>query len=503
VTPTPAETLRTRCVRIWRTHLRRRWPWLAAVAVALIALVGLLRDPIAGALWPEARTEALRQQAEAALAAGRLTAADGSGARELFEAGIAIDPDRAELQAGLARVALAAVAEAERAVDEGRFVDANRHLTLARSLSAPRARFEAASERLRQREAAVAGIDRLLADAERARQEGRLEGASNAALPLYRRVLDLQPNHLRALEGREDALGALLQQAREALRHGALGEGAAKIAVVAGYDSGHVDLADAQTESVERVRRRVDTDLRAGRLARAADGARQWRATGLDVPAAEQALARIAAAHAQRARRHAADFRFDHARRELDAAQTLAGESAELREIRRELERKARAGGSKTPTAEQRRRARVLLREAEAAEARGDWLTPPGDSAYDKLRAARALAPDEPAVARAAQRLLPRVRECFDQELRDNRLQRARVCLDARAALEGDGRALAQARRALAMRWLAVGDERIGRGELDSAQAALDAARALDAKTPGLSEFAARVKTAKASTQAP
>jgi hypothetical protein len=487
-------------------HLRRRWPYLAAVAAGLIVLAALLREPIADALWPEARAEALRLRAEAALATGRLTATDGSGARELFEAGIAIDPDRAELQAGLARVALAAVAEAERAVNEGRFVDANRHLALARSLSAPRARFEAAAELLRQREAAVAGIDRLLADAERARQEGRLEGASNAALLLYRRVLDLQPRNLRALEGREDALGALLQQAREALHRGALSEGAAKIAVAVEYDSGHVDLADAQTamaESVERVRRRVETDLRAGRLARAADGARQWRATGLDVPAAEQALARIAAVHTQRALRGAADFRFDEARRELDAAQALAGETVELREIRHELERKARVGGSKAPTAEQRRRARALLREAEAAEVRGDWLTPPGDSAYDKLRAARALAPDEPAVARAAQRLLPRVRECFDRELRDNRLQRARVCLDARAALEGDSRGLSQARRALAMRWLAVGDERIGRGELDGAQAALDAALALDAKTPGLAEFVARVKAAKASTQAP
>ncbi len=149
------------------------------------------------------------------------------------------------------------------------------------------------------------------------------------------------------------------------------------------------------------------------------------------------------------------------------------------------------------------RRARAWVIEAEAAEARGDWLTPPGDSAYDKLRAARALAPEDPTVTRAMRRQLSKLRACFDNELRDNRLQRARVCLDARAVLEGESRDLVKARRALALRWLAVGDERIGRGEIDGAQAALDAARALDAKAPGLDEFALRMRAAKASTQTP
>ncbi len=487
---------------------------MAAFALA----AALLRDPIADALWPEARAEALRRQAEAALAAGRLTAADGSGARELYAAGMAIDPDRAELQTGLAQVALAAVAQARRAVAEGRFADAHRQLALARSLSAPRAQTEAVAERLREREAAVAGIDGLLADAERARRDGRLDDAADTALPLYQRVLDLQPQNLRALEGREDALSELLQRARADLQRDALADGAAKIAAAARYDRGHIDFADAQTllaETVERMRRRAESDLRAGRLARAADGFRQWQvagqamgqaigqAIGQDQAAAEQALARVADAYAERSRRAAADFRFDEARRELTAAQAIVGDTPALRELRRELERKTRIAIAKTPSTAERRRARALLVEGEAAEARGDWLTPPGDSAYDKLRAARALAPDEPAVKRAAERLLPRVRVCFDDELRDNRLQRARACLDARAALEGDSRALMQAKRQLALRWLAVGDERIARGEIEGAQAAIDAARALDANTPGLVEFSARVQAAKASPQSP
>ena len=75
----------------------------------MVALILLLRGPIADRLWPVANAEALRQQAEAALQQGRLSAEDGSGARELFEAAVAIDPDRAELRSGLSRVAQAAV----------------------------------------------------------------------------------------------------------------------------------------------------------------------------------------------------------------------------------------------------------------------------------------------------------------------------------------------------------------------------------------------------------
>ncbi|TXI49978.1 MAG: hypothetical protein E6Q50_05265 [Lysobacter sp.] len=489
-----------------RLRLRPYAPWLAALlAVAALTSV-LFRDRIADALWPEARAEALRQQASAALAAGRLTAADGSGARELYEAGMAIDPDRAELRAGLAAVALAAATRAGRAVDQGRFVEAHRDLALARELSAPRALTDAVAERLREREAAVAGIDTWLAQADRARQAGRLHGEADAALPLYRRILDLQPQHLRALEGREDALSDWLRRAHDDLRRGDVIAAAAKIAIAADYDHGHVELPEAQSAlalAAERARRRADADLRAGRLERAAEGFRQWRAGGSEIAAADDALARVAQAHVQRARAAAADFRFDAAARELDASQALVGETAELRDLRRDIERKARTHPIKTPTAADLRRARRLLNEAEAAEARGDWLTPPGDSAYDKLRAARALAPDDPAVARAMRRLLPKARACFEQHLRDNSLQRARVCMDAHVALGGDARTATQARRALAMRWLAVGDERLSRGELDGAQAALDAARGLDAKTPGIGEFAERVRAAGATTQTP
>lgn len=493
---------RNRTFRHLAASLRAHWPWTLAAAVVLVALVLALRGPIAERLWPVAEAEALRRQAEVAMQQGRLSADDGSGARELYEAAIAIDPDRAELRSGLSRVAQAAVQQARSAAGRGAFAEAHRQLRLARALSAPRAQTDAVAEILRRREAAVAGIDDLLRAAEAARAAGRLDGAADAALPLYRRVLELQPQQLKALEGREDALETMLQSARDALKRGELAEGAAAIATVEDYDRGHADLPDAQAllaQVADDVRRRADRDLRAGRLARAADGYRQWQASGADAQAAKDALAEVARVHVRDAREAAADFRFDRAKAALDAAQSLTPDLAELAPAREALQRAERARSHAGPALSPRiaqRRVRALLDEAAAAESRGDWLTPPGDSAYDKLRAARSLAPDDAGVRRASARMLPRVRDCFENELRDNRLQRARVCLDARIALEGESRISAEARSRLARRWVAVGEERLGAGDLDGARAAHDAARGLDPRVPELAAFAERLRAA-------
>ena len=76
--------------RDWRSW----WPMAAAtIGVALILLL-VVRQPLADWLWPDTRAQALREEAAAALAAGHLSAEDGSGARELYEAALAMDPDR-------------------------------------------------------------------------------------------------------------------------------------------------------------------------------------------------------------------------------------------------------------------------------------------------------------------------------------------------------------------------------------------------------------------------
>ncbi|NUS39038.1 MAG: hypothetical protein HOQ02_08445, partial [Lysobacter sp.] len=216
--------------------------WFGPVALVVLLLATLLlayRKPLADRLFPDTRAQALLAQAGHALAQGRLSSADGRGARELYQAALAIDPDRNDARAGLARVGTAALAQAGRDIAAGRYSDAHAHVQLAREVSMPRAQVERMATRLREREAAQIGIASLLARAAAARTAHHLDDGPEAALPLYERVLVLQPDRVEALEGREDAIADLLQQARAALQHGALGDAATLIASARRYDAGH------------------------------------------------------------------------------------------------------------------------------------------------------------------------------------------------------------------------------------------------------------------------
>jgi len=491
-----------------RQLLRNGWAWLLAAGLLMVVAGVAVRRPLGDWLWPETRAHALRDAAVQALARGHLSAADGSGARELYEAAIAIDPDRSEARSGLVAVGRAALRQAEVALREHRFALAHQHLALARELSVPRAETDGFARRLREREAGAAGIERLLALAAQARAEGRLDGGDGAALPLYRRVLALQPERVEALEGREDALTEYLQQAWRLLRRDEVADAARIADAAAGYDRGHADLPDLRAELnrvLEALHARAARDLRRGALERAASAYATLHEADPGDPAVSQGRAALASAWAGRAERAAADFDFAAADRALRQARAQDPKSAAIAQAQRRIadsrKAQARLGAGITPAAGRAdpRRVERLLREAAAAEARGDLLAPPGESAFDKLRAARALAPDDAAVRRAQRRLAPAARQCFERELPRNDLGRARGCLDAWTMLEGEGDAVRLARRRLARRWLAVGDERLGAGELASASAALRQAEAIDARVPGLGDFRERLRAASAS----
>ncbi len=501
----PAARVRRGRARRYFERMREwDWRWILALLLFLVALLFVLRQPLADWLWPQTRAERLRQQAQQALAAGHLTAPDGSGARELYAAALALDPDRADARAGLDRVGQAALAQARAAIARRQFERAHAALELAESLSVPRAQASAVREQLRRNEAASVGIDELLQQAQAARAAGNLDG-EGGALPLYRRVLDLEPDRTEALEGREDTLADLLQQARARLAAGNLVAATVIVRSVQQADAGHVELPDMLSDlgrEAERRRRVADRALRRGRF----DEALQEYGAALLVnpedPEALRGVQSVAAAHARRAGRLAADYRFDEAEAELQAARKIAGNAAPPPAIAEAQQHIARArqaqrqGASAGPSAAQRRRVAQLLAEAAQAQARGDLLTPPGDSAFDKVRAAQSIAPQDPGVRVASARMVPAAAQCFTEALRGNRLVRAGACLDARRVLEGESAAVRAGRSELAQRWIELGDQRLGAGEIRGAQAALEAARSLDAGAEGLAALAERVRTA-------
>lgn len=479
-------------------------PWRRRLAIAGgVLLAGALlffwRQPLGDWLWPQPRAEQLRLRAEQALQAGRLSAADGSGARELYEAALALDPDQRAARAGLAKVARAALARAQAALEAGREDAIAADLQLAQALQAPQAEIARVQARWQARRAAHADIPALLARAQAAQRAGHLDDGPQAALPLYQQVLALAPRNLAAAEGREDALAQLLQPAHAALAAGDVAAVAARIRRAEAFDPGHPDLP-ALRAGLARVLERRQYVLRQALVRRQlAAAATQCLALRRDAPEAEPAECRAALVDALLARVQRTSARGDAAaaRAALQQAETLAG-AADPR-LRGEAARLAAPGAQPAPL-DHRTRARVrhLLQQAARAQARGDWLTPPGESAWDRLRAARALAPADPAVVAAIHALGPAARRCQAQALRDNRLAQAGTCLDAwRQADPRAQAALATAARALAERWLAVADERLQAGEPERAQQAWARAAALDPQTPGLEALAQRLRRAR------
>ncbi|MFT3896912.1 MAG: hypothetical protein QM719_04345 [Thermomonas sp.] len=483
----------------WRLWAQRA----AALALWLLLSLPLLRVAALDRLWPQDQVLELLEHAQDALDAGRLTAADGSGARELYTAAIAMDPDRGEAREGLVEVARAALAQAKDATAYDRFADARRLLDLARELEAPRAEIEPVADALRKRESSRLGIDALLKAAAAARTAGRLDGKPDAALPLYAKVLSLQPERIEAIEGREDSLADLLQQARGLLDAGKLAEAAALISTARGYDAGHVDLPETEAafaRSRDALQAQADAALRRNKLNVAERDYRRIAALPDATASARQGLRAVSLAQVRNAEKASADFRFDEANAALDRAQAIDPATPGLREARAHLARARIAQRESHPArgnvASRHREVQRLLAEAAAAEARGDLLTPPGESAFDRLRVARSLAPDDKAVIAASKRLLPAAWQCQRAQLQANSLARSRACLDAAAALGADRSEVNRARRALALRWVDVGEERLRGGSVAAAAQAVEEARRLDASTPGIEELQERVKVA-------
>ncbi|WP_421567616.1 hypothetical protein [Stenotrophomonas sp. PD6] len=471
-------------VQAWQA--RRIWRWALLLAVLLFAALVLVRRPLANWFWNEPQVEQLLDRGDRALAAGRLTAADGSGAREWYQAALALDGDRPQARAGLARTGQAALQQARDAVAAGEPEAAQRALALARELQVPQRDADAVARLLREHQHNGAGFGVLLGRAEAALEAQRLDGSDDSALPLFQQALALAPNHLRALEGREDALSDLLQKARDAAARGDVAQSAALLQRARGFDAGHVDLPASEAAlnaALEQRQRQGQVALKRQHWTDAAADFQAVLAARPDDPAAQQGLQQVIDALLAAATREAADFRFGPAEQALQAAQTLGASERALVAARQAMAQARQAERAlKTPAATPARRAQSLAKLLEnfaEAEARGDFLTPPGRSAYDALREAQALAPRDARVRAAAQRLLPATRACFEDRLRENRVQAAGACLDAWQALaRGDAQAIA-ARQRLGQRWLAIGSERLGRGDVAFAQQALQQANAL------------------------
>ncbi|MEO5596315.1 MAG: hypothetical protein ABIQ97_04150 [Lysobacteraceae bacterium] len=496
-----------------RRPRRPRWPWLLAIAVAIALGAGALllwRAPLSNRLVPVPRQTLLLRDAERALAQGRLTAVDGSGAAELFQAVAAIDPDQQSAHEGLARVAQAALAQARADLQHGRNTQARDALELAHRLAAPAADVEPLDAQLRKSEGAGVSIDTLLDQAAAAEKAGHLDDGDQAALALYQQALAVAPGNAVVLSRRNALLSTQLDQAVAQAQRGDLDAAQAVIDRVAAIDPGHLDLPFARAHEAtarqqqdsgrSRLLDRADADLRNGRVDAAVRGYRAATAQDAGESRAIAGLHAAAEAYLVQANNATSDFDFARAESLLTKASALSPEATSLNAATQHL-RTARA--QRNPPAEARlsreQRAQLdgLLEDATRAMRNDKLLDPPGDSAYDKLRAAAAIAPADPAVRAAQRDFGPAAVACFERALTANQLDRAEGCLQALTTVAPGFARLSSMREALAERWLAVADERLGAGEFRAVRHALDSARQLSPRLHGLTAMEARLELAR------
>lgn len=485
-------------------HTRRIWRWALLAAVLLFVGLALLRKPLADWLWSEPRIEQLLEEGDRALREGRLSAADGSGAREHFAAALALDNDRSQAREGLARTGQAALQQADQALQRGQLEAASEALALARALQVPQAQADARALQLRQRRAAVAGLDGVLQQARTALAGGHLLGGEEAALPLLQRVLELRPDDTHALEARDDALADLLQRVRAAAAAGALVEATTLLEQARRFDAGHADLPQSQGElnrALERQLQRAGRALARQRWDTAVALLQPVLQVAADDPAAQQLRARAQQALLDEAGRRSNDFDFPTAQLRLQQAQALGAAGPALAASEQQIQRARNAHQAlKAPVrrpAQREQELRGLLQKLQAGEAAGRFITPPGANAFDALREAQALAPQDPRVVAAARRLLPASQRCFEDSLRQNQVQGAGACLQAWQTLAPRDAGLRAARTRLAQRWLALGSERLGRGELDAAERAAGQAALWQPASTELDAFQQRVRQAR------
>ena len=481
--------------------------WLLGAGLLLVFVLVFWRDSISQRLVPDPRMNRQLERAQAALVHGELSAADGSGARELFESVLAADPDQMIARQGLVEVRNAAIARAQLALNQHRLAQARTNLALAQALSAPAVQLQPLRVRLHDLEEASSDVPGLLL------QTMTPGIADETALALLNQVLRLDADNVAALEGRRALLARWLARAEGLLAAKQIHAAQRIVEQVIADDPAHLDLPPVQAklgEALARVQREqartlelAQADERAGRIDRAANRYLQLARAGNDSAVVQDALQRLASRLALQAQRQAADFQFRRAEASLAKARRWSPQAASIvvAEQRLVQSRLAQKRLLRSPASSDRERLPLLIAEAEQAMARGDYITPPGTSAWDKLRVASAIAPNSPQVLKLQRDFGQRSRACFEQAMTDSQLKRAQSCLEANLAQEPVSAIANQARHRLADRWLAYAEERIGASDYPEAEKAVAFARRWQPAHPLLKKTAARLRRARGASR--
>ncbi len=463
------------------------------------------------ALLPNTELNDVLGRAQKALDAGNLDGNQGDSARELFQVARTLDQDNDIARRGMREVGEKLLVRARDALKRNDVGLARQFAAAARDLLGGGAAVEDIEKSIAVLDSHGTEVEALLTGAQAALDAGRLLG-DDGAVALYQRALVSDTGNSLARAGIARSVDVLAAQARAAFVDGDLATASTRIEDIARILPGYPALPDLRAElgkqheaanvSLENDLARGEAQLRAGRFSGSADSAQALFESALQRDAgnarAKAGLRRVAQALIVQARAALEDSNPGVADRLLKQAQAMAGDLPELRaatlDLRELRERLAIAAERPVATQADLERMRNLVSEADAASAAGRLINPPGNSAYDKYRAALAIDGENKAALEGLNRIPARARELFDQQLAEGGLNRALGMLEVvRQIAPADPSLLPMSER-LANAYLDLADKRIGENQAADAERALQAARKLSPANPRLSPLEARLR---------
>jgi tetratricopeptide (TPR) repeat protein len=500
-----------------RKRARRRWMipvlllLLVAVAAGLWFNQGRLRS-----MLPRTDFNSVLVRAQQALQDGRLNGQDGTSARELFQAAVALEPDNDQAREGLHQVGQAELSQADASLQAGQLVLAAQQAAVARELLGGGADIDRLDQLISTARAARVKTVDLVDQAKQAMDAGKLKEAG----ALYQQVLRADPNNAVASHGLDQVGYALAVQAHRALAAQDDATAAASIELLASLQPNNGELPalralqaqnrKQESQSLDTALTQGQDALRAGHISGEGDDtalAYFQAALKLD-PGNAQALAGLGrVAQAITVRASAAMDAGDpaQAKRLLDQAATLAPKSADLAAARARLASMPQPGGASssdvamlTPAGlspEQSLAIKRLVARARTAARNGNIMMPPGDCAYDLYRSALAMNGNDQAALNGLHGLPDLVQQQFNQALAAGQLSQASARLADLAQLSPGDAAQGALSSRLASAWLDQAEQQLASGDRVGARQALEQARKLAPNHPRVVDLTARLQS--------
>ncbi|WP_158881896.1 hypothetical protein [Rhodanobacter sp. L36] len=510
---------------------RRGWlvPLLLLLVIGIGATLWLKRDNLRN-MVPQTDFNDLLGRAQQALQSGHLDGQDGTSARELYQSAIAQEPDNDRARNGLRQVGQAELAQADAALQAGRYDQAAQQAGVARELLGGGSDVDRLDQQIATTRAAQVQTTDLVDQAQQALAAGKLDGPQGAGA-LYRRVLQADSGNAVAAHGVDQVGDALAAQARKALDANDNAGADADIDQLAALQPNNGALPGLRATQAEHHKQQsgaLDDALKQGmdalRAGHVAGDGSDTALTHFKAALAidpDNARARDGLGMVAQALTVQADAAIDagdagQASGLLDQAALLAPKSAEIAAARARLSGVAKQPASQAsapaenqpddsaPTAapavlspQQSAALAQMVKRAQIAASHGAIMLPPGDSAYDLYRSVLAIDSNNEAALQGLHALPAMVMQKFNESIGGGNLIQADDMLENLSELSpGDANQATLSNR-LASAWLDQAEKQLTDNDRFGAMHSLDRARKLAPANPRVQDLSARLQGAR------